>query len=160
MQNGSELTEVASFTHSLEYVAFPCPFVPLHLLTCFEYRWKDIKFEHRFRGYRHTALLVNWHCVNISGIPTRDSEKFFVRVPLWWADYDRNRLLVACKPTVFAYPSTLALLAEVRSRIFRIAVEEHFVSALLSIFRSALIGGLVDYIHVFEEATTLAESDV
>lgn len=60
----------------------------------------------------------------------------------------------------FAYHSTLALRAERRSLLFRIAVTEHCVFSFLSIFISALIGGRVEYFPVFEDATALEESGI
>lgn len=140
MQNGSELSDTAPFTHSLEYVVFPPPYDLLHLLTNFEYWRREILFEQQFHARRHAALFVNWHCVDIFGIPTRDREKFFVCEPSRWSDYNRSRLLVAPTPTVSSYRSTWALRTERRRLLFCIAVAKLSVFALLQFIRSAVLG--------------------
>lgn len=83
MQNGSEMTEAAPVTHSLEYVMSPRRFDSLHLLTNFEYWWNEIQFEEPFHVRSHAALLANKHCVDIFGIPTGDRERLHVRLSSW-----------------------------------------------------------------------------
>lgn len=59
-----------------------------------------------------------------------------------------------------AYYFTLALCAERRNLPFRVAVVEHYVFALPLFFMSALVQNRDEHIHVFEGATTLADSVV
>lgn len=60
---------------------------------------------------------------------------------------------------VFYYHSTLSPPAECPSVHFRIAVAEHFVFNLFSIFTSSLAGGLVEYFQVFKGTIAFVESD-
>lgn len=60
----------------------------------------------------------------------------------------------------FAYHPALSLRSERRSLLFSIAVANHCVFTLVLLFSSAMVGEFVDYIHVFESATTLSESGV
>lgn len=157
---GSELTDAAPVTHSFEYISFPYPFDSVPLLTNIEYWWKEIQFEQRFCVRHHDALFFNCYCVDIFGIPTREREKFFVRLPLWWSDCEGSCLLVASTPKVLAYHFTLALCAERHRLFFSVVFAEHCVSALQSFFLSAVVGGPVEYFHTFEGATAVAESGV
>lgn len=88
------------------------PFDSLHLLTNFEYWWKKIQFEQQFRANRHAASFVNCYYVDFICTSTRDLEKFFVRMPLQWYDYEVSRLLIAPTHMAFAQHSTLVLCAE------------------------------------------------
>lgn len=90
MQYGSELAAASPITRSLEYVTLLRPYDLQHQLTNFEYWWKEVHYEQRFRVRRHAELFVNWHCVNIFGITTSGREKFFVCVPLWCLNMKRN----------------------------------------------------------------------
>lgn len=69
-------------------------------------------------------------------------------------------MLFAPMQIVFAYNSSMALLTERRSFLFRIAVAENCVYNLMSFFLSAVLRETVDATHVFERVTALAESDV
>lgn len=135
VQNGSEFTDAAPATYSLEYVAFLPPFDSLYRLTNFEYGWKETEFEQKFRFRRHAALFISWHFFGIFGIPTGDREKFFVREPSWCSDYEKSSLLVATTPMGFAHHSTLVLCVQFRSLFFCIAVAEHYVFALFRFYR-------------------------
>lgn len=61
---------------------------------------------------------------------------------------------------VVSYHSVLVHCVELRSFLFRIAVAEYCVSALLLIFMSALIGGPVGYFPLFLGAAAFAESGI
>lgn len=102
-RNGSELADAAPTTDGFECVRLPRPFDSLHLQTSFEYWWMEVQFEQRFCVRHHAELFVNWHCIDVFGIPIRSREKFFVRVPSGSSDYKANRSLVAPMPMVFAY---------------------------------------------------------
>lgn len=71
---------------------------------------------------------------------------------------------VACffAPTsiVLAYRSSLVLLTELRSLLFRIDVAEYFVYAPMSFFSSELLSVPVDEGYNFEGVTALVESSV
>lgn len=68
--------------------------------------------------------------------------------------------MVALWKLIFAYHSTLAIRAERRGLLFRIAVTEYFVFALLFTFTSALVSGLVESFRLFDDVTAIAESGV
>lgn len=67
-----QMVDNALITHSLKYVAFSRSYDTLHPLTNFEYWFSKITFEQRFWVWRNEALFVNWHCVNIFSIRTRN----------------------------------------------------------------------------------------
>lgn len=117
MQNSSELADAVEVVHSLQYVSFPHRYDLLHLLTNFEYCWKEIQFEQWFWVQRRAMLFINWHFVDILGIPTRDREKCFVCVRSWWSNYEESQLLVESTRMVFAHQLILALHSE-RRRLF------------------------------------------
>lgn len=52
------------------------------------------------------------------------------------------------------------LRTERRSLLFRITVAEHCISTMLSIFRSVLIGGPVEYFTAFQNASASAKEDI
>lgn len=108
---------------------------------------------------RGTALFVNWHCLDNFDIPTHDLEKLFTYVPSW-SDSEGSWLLVIPTLTLLSYCSTLPFCKTGCSVLLPIAVAEHCAFALLSQFMSVLVGGPVDYVHIFQRATTLAESNV
>lgn len=64
-------------------------------------------------------------------------------------------MLFAPTPTVLAFHSSLALLTEGRFLLFRMALAEHCIYALMSLFASALLGGPVDATHDFDGVTAL-----
>lgn len=72
----------------------------------------------------------------------------------------RKSLVGRAHTNIFRLSFTFVLRLECGSLLFRSAVPEQFVFALLSLFMSALVGGLVVYTHVFEAATALPESGV
>lgn len=84
----------------------------------------------------------------------------FVKMPLWWSDYEGSRLLFTPTPTFRSYHSTLSLLNNRYSLVFRIAVAKHFGFILLSFFRFALIGRPVDYARKFKSEAAVAKSGV
>lgn len=122
VRNGSELTDAASVTHFVEYVALPRPLDSLHVLTNLKYWWRKNQFEQRRRDRHHAALFINCHFVNNVGVPNHDCEQFFVCVPQWWSSYEVCRLPVAPTFMVFDFHSTLALRAEHPNLLLRIAV--------------------------------------
>lgn len=147
----------ALITSSSEYVAFSRSYDSLHLLTNFDYWFKEIQFEQRFRVGRNAALFGNRHCVDIFGIPIRVFEEFFGQVPSWWTDYDGSCLFLAPITMFLTYKFTLVNLKELRSLLFCIAVAQHCLYALLLFFTSALISAPFNHTRVLEGSTTLAE---
>lgn len=85
-------------------------------------------------------LFVNWHCIDMFGIPTRQRGELFVHVSSRWSGHEASLLLLVPTPSVFAYHPSFALFAERRSLLFYIAVAEHGAYSLLSLFSSALLG--------------------
>lgn len=68
--------------------------------------------------------------------------------------------MFASRPIVLAYHSSLALLTDLRSLSFCIAVTDNYVQALISFFSSALLGGSVLSMHDYEVVTSLVEIGV
>lgn len=96
--------------------------------------------------------------MDINGILSCDSEKFFVRVPTWWSNYECSCLLVAPTSMLFVYNSILALYVKRQSLLFYSAVVAQCNFSLLSVLAYALVGGSVEYIHVFQGASDFAQS--
>lgn len=72
LQKSSELSGTAPSFQILLYVLFSRPFESLHLFINFESWWNEIRFRAWSRFRHHVALFINWHCVDNSGILTRD----------------------------------------------------------------------------------------
>lgn len=108
-----------------------------------------IQLQQRFRVQPHAALLVNWNCVDIFGILTHTCRKYIACQRSLWAGYEIVRSLVASTSMISTYNYTLALHAEVRSLLFRIAVAKNCSFALLSFSTSILVGGPDGFINVF-----------
>lgn len=45
-------------------------------------------------------MFINWHCVNIFGILTRDFKMLTLKVLLWWFDYEKGHPRFAHTPIV------------------------------------------------------------
>lgn len=56
LQNGSQLADAVPIAHSSEYFVSSHPSDSLHVLTNFEYCWKEIPFEQQLRVKCHAAL--------------------------------------------------------------------------------------------------------
>lgn len=110
VRNNSWLADKGVISHSLEYVTFPLPRDILHVLTDFEYWFKEIQFRHRFRIRCYAVLFLNWQCVDVFGIPISDREELFVKLSERWTDYEGGRLMFSPTPMVIANHFTWRLL--------------------------------------------------
>lgn len=87
-------------------------------------------------------------------------EKLFVEAPSWLSSYRVSRLLFASAPIVFGSYSSLAVLTELRSLLFCIAVAEHSVYASMLLFLSLFLDGPSDATYDFDGVTSPVESGV
>lgn len=62
-----------------------------------------IKYETRYRDCDDERYLVGWRNAEFFIVPPEERSKFYLRVPDWWMQYERNRILLVPKSSVFSY---------------------------------------------------------
>lgn len=100
------------------------------------------------------ALFVNWYFVKSFCITNRDQKRLFVRVHSSWFEYEGRSFSCAYGHSI-CLPFDFGASCKMSYSFSWNTVVEHYVLTLLSFFTAALIGGLVDYLHVSQGATIL-----
>lgn len=103
VRNKLDIEDVASVTHSIDYVKLWRPYDAFHILPNIECWLKEKVFESRFSARPSLKMFVTYSCVDISRTPTSDRDDLVVQVPSRWCNYERSCLLFAVTLTVIDY---------------------------------------------------------